>query len=266
MELFAQTNYTSEISYLSNVFIYEMDIQKANINILYSKGVLDDETYKYLHDAERMVRQVYIGKLTKDKTILSILKQGIVEAKKMLFESNSIQDYEVLSIKNDAVFTIGRLPSIREFGLIKFIPKNQYTGFYRVLNLEMYYYYNNISKEEYLHVKGISDDNVRRHENHFLQFLKDLFYTIQCNGIEVALRLLKDFYLQYISYSLPVGYYRRFNSYSNYHFRVNTSIGTGFVIQEASEQQKNVLDISTNLKILIELQKILNNMYFVKYK
>ena len=55
-----------------------------------------------------MTRQVYVGKLQRDKAIVDILKAGIIEAKKILFEANDIKDYEVLSIKNDAVFIINR--------------------------------------------------------------------------------------------------------------------------------------------------------------
>ena len=266
MELWENINYTSEISYLNNIFIYELDIQKANRNILYSKGVIDKETYDFLYNSERMVRQVYVGKLQKDTTVVNVLKQGIIEAKKTLFEINNIKDYEVLSIKNDAVFIIGRLPRITEFGLVKFIPKNIYTGFYRVCNYEFYYFYSNITKEEYLHVKGISDENIKLHENYFYQFLKDLFYTIQCNGIEIALRLMKSFYLQYINLELPIQYYRRFNTICDYTFKIRTTIGTSFSINEAGENQKSLLDINDNLKILIELQKILTNMYFNKYR
>ena len=266
MELWQNINFTSPISYLTNVFIYELDIQKANISVLRSMGLIDEGTYQYLYNAERMVRQVYVGKLQKDTKYVKALQQGIIQAKKKLFEANNIQDYEVLSIKNDAVFIINRIPQITDFGLIKFIPKNKYTGFYKVLNYEFYYFYNSITKEEYLEVKGIGDKSLEKHKDYFYQFLKDLFYTIQCNGIEIALRLMKEYYMQYISLQLPVGNYRKFDPVSDYHFRTRTSMGTGFAIDEASDEQKSALDISLNLKILIELQKILNNIYFNKYR
>ena len=266
MELWQHVNYTSDISYLNNVFIFEYDIQKANINVLYSKNIIDQATYEFLEKSERMVRQVYVGKLQKDSAVANALKQGILEAKKNLFEANAIQDYEVLSIKNDAVFIIGRVLKTTDFGLIHFIPKNKYTGFYKVLNYEFYYFYNSITKEEYLEVKGIGDKALQKHKDYFYQFLKDLFYTIQCNGIEVALRLMKDYYMQYINLQLPVGHYRIFNPESDYHFKVRTAMGTGFGMDEASDNVKPALDISYNLKILLELQKILNNMYFNKYR
>ena len=90
--LWENINYLAEISYLPNTLIYEYDISKANINVLYSKGVIDKKTYDYLYNAERMTRQVYVGKLQRDKAIVDILKAGIIEAKKILFEANDIKD------------------------------------------------------------------------------------------------------------------------------------------------------------------------------
>ena len=37
-KIYDNINYSSDISYLTNTFIYEYDISKANINILYTKG------------------------------------------------------------------------------------------------------------------------------------------------------------------------------------------------------------------------------------
>ena len=134
--LFDKVNYTADISYLTNVFIYEYDISKANINILYTKNVISKEIYDYLYNAERMTRQVYVGKLCKDVSISNILKAGIIEAKKMLFEANNIQDRDILSIKNDAVFIINKKLANTEFGLIKFMKKNVYTSFYKINGIE----------------------------------------------------------------------------------------------------------------------------------
>ena len=44
MELWNNINYTSDISYLNNVFIYEMDLSKANINVLRTKNIIDQKT------------------------------------------------------------------------------------------------------------------------------------------------------------------------------------------------------------------------------
>ena len=265
MELWQYVDFTSGIAYLTNTFIYELDIRKANINVLYSKGIINRDIYEFLEKSERMVRQTYIGNLQHDTNVVRALQQGIIEAKKNLFQANNIQDYEVLSIKNDAVYLIGRVPDVRKFDLIEFAVKNTYTGFYKLPNMELYYFCDSINNIEHIDIKGIGDNKLELHKNFFVQFLKDLFYTIQCNGIEYALELMKDFYMQYISYQLPVGYYRRFDVNSDYHFKIVTSMKTGFAMDEITDDMKPYLDISCNLRLLIELQKILTSIYFDKY-
>lgn len=264
--LFDKVNYTADISYLTNVFIYEYDISKCNINILLTKNVIDKSTYDFLYSAEKMARQVYVGKLCRDKQISDILKNGIIEAKQMFFEANDIQDRDVLSIKNDAVFIINKKIQFNKFDLITFVQKNVYTSFYKFNNMEFYYYYSNATKEEYIDIKGISDNNLKYHEGHFLQLLKDIFYSIQVNGPEISLRMLKDAFNEYISFKLPVEFYRCFDSDSMYYFNFKTMNKTGYKIQSATEDTKPMIDISTNASIMIELQRILTSMFFNKYR
>ena len=260
-KLYKYINYTIPVSYLTNVFIYEYDISKANISILYTYNIISKEVYDELYIAPRMVRQKYVGYLQKDIKIVKILQQGIIEAKQLLFESNNMQDNEVLSIKNDAVFVINRQLNSTKFNNIEFKLKNTYTGFYKIDNLELYYYFNSITSEENLHVKGINDVNLLNHEPYFLQFLKDLFNIIQVSSIENALKVLKAFTRQYIDRSLNMGFYRQFNASSSFHIINNSS---GYMLKNMYDNI-DLIDISTNLHILIELQKILLQMYFNKY-
>lgn len=262
--LWNKVNYTADISYLNNIFITEYDISKCNINVLFTKGIINEDTYKYLYNAERMERQTFVGKLQKDKRIADALKAGIIEAKKMLFEANNINDRDVLSIKNDAVFIINKKLQYTKFGLIEFIPKGLYTSFYKLPGMEVYYYYNNVSKDEYVEVKGISDNNLAKHEGYFLQLLKDIFYSIQINGPEVTLRMIKDAYNEYVSRKLPLEYYRKFDTKSVYHYMCRTSINTGFEAEYVPESDKWSLDISYNLAVLMQVQKYVVSMYFNK--
>ena len=263
--LYDKVNYTADISYLTNVFITEYDISKCNINVLYSKGIIDKNTYDYLYNSERMVRQTFIGKLQRDNPIIvKALKDGIIEAKKIFFESNDINDRDVLSIKNDAVFLINKKPKITKFGLIEFVPKGLYTSFFKFRGMEMYYYYNNVNKMEYVEVKGISEENLAKHEGYFLQLLKDVFYSIQVNGPEITLRMIKDFYMEYINKKLPIEFYRKFDTGSMYHYICNTTINTGFESEFVPEYNKDMVDITYNLGILMQLQRYIISMYFNK--
>jgi hypothetical protein len=264
--LWNKVNYTADISYLTNIFITEYDISKCNINVLYTKRLIDKATYDFLYNSERMVRQTYVGKLQKDQSIARALKEGIIEAKKMFFEANGFDDRDILSIKNDAVFVINKKATVTKFGLIEFSIKGLYTSFFKFNGMEIYYYYNNISKAEYIEVKGISDSSLIKHEGYFLQLLKDVFYSIQVNGPEITLRMIKDFYMEYITRKLPIEYYRKFDVESRYHYNCNTSINTGFDSDFVPEYNKGMIDISYNLSILMQLQRYVMSMYFNKNK
>ena len=256
--IYEKTNYSAGLNYLNNTFIREYDISKANINVLFSKGIIDKKTYDYLYESERMIRQIFVGKLIKNnKGVSDVLKQGILEARKNLFEANDIKDYEVLSIKNDAVFIIGRVLSNTDFGLIKFANKNQYTAFMSFMNMELYYYYNRMTEEEKLDIKGISDDKLINHEKYMLQFIKDVFYLMQTSSPINALQMVKDFYMDYINFNLPAEYYRMFNISSLYHYKSSPFMNTGFESDMIVEENKKSLDITYNLEILKNIQKIL---------
>ena len=258
--LYEKSNYTADISYLTNVFIYEYDISKCNINVLFTKGAINKETYDMLYEAPRMKRQVYVGMLQKDSEIAKLLNDGITEARKMFFEANNIQDREVLSIKKDAIFIINRPMTVTKFGLIEFLQKNTYTSFFKLSGLELYYYYSNIDKSEYLDVKGISK-RLSLHEGYFMQILKDIFYSIQVNGPDISLRMIKDIYNQYITRQFPVEYYREFDARSVYHI-----MNSVYDLDAMSEDQKYMLDINKNLFLLMQLQRIATSIYFNKYR
>ena len=265
MGLYEKHYYTADISYLTNVFIYEYDISKCNINVLFTKGAIDKKTYDYLYRSPRMVRQVYVGNLIKNPELSKILSDGITEYKQKFFEVNSIRDGDVLAIKNDAIFLIIKKVQYTKFGLIEFVKKNVYTAYYKLNGLEIYYYYSNVTKEEYVDIKGINDKKVELHKGFFLQVLQDLFYSIQVNGPVISMQMLKEVYTEYVTLQMPVECYRTFNADSIYHFNVfSKSTMAGYQINGITDAYKPMLDISTNLKVLMELQRIIVTMYFSK--
>ena len=265
--LYERMIYLADISYLSNTFIREYDMSKANINVLYTKGLISKEVYDDLFNAERMVRQRYVGNAQRENpAIVKALQEGIIEAKKKLFEANNLQDYSVLSIKNDAVFVISKELLYTEFSdYIKFKCKNIYTGYYKIITrraiYELYYYYNKMTKEEKLDIKGINDDNIYLYIPGMIQLLKDIFFTVQTQGPIEALKIMKDIYNQYINLQLPFECYRRFGI-GDFKLKVKTITGYPFSLSYPDESFRNLLDISYNIDVLAAVQKLLINMYF----
>ena len=52
-----------------------------------------------------------------------------------------------------------------------------------------------------------------------LDFLKELFYTAQIDGVMAAIQLLSEFYKNYVSGKLDIEYYRELNSQSHFAIR-----------------------------------------------
>lgn len=262
-QLYNKVSYTAPISYLINANIVEYDMSKANINILLYKGVISRKDYEYYYNLPKKIREIKIGLLQRDAKVAEALKSGFIGFKKMFFEANNIQDSEVLSIKNDAVFLINKIPSITTFENLTFARKNSYTSFYKLGRLELYYYYDFISGEENLDIKGMSEYNQSLHEKYFMDFLKCIFNSAQLDAITETLSLLKDFHENYVAYKLELGYYREFNAESKYLIKPFPNSYQVFKAEHFNPANIQYINIEFNEFILRELFKIYTNIYFM---
>ena len=265
-------NYLLDIDYLINNSIYEYDLSQANIHALLYTGRIGLDEFEWLSVLPKEQREIYIGlSIRNDKTIYKSIQKGIMDAKKMFCVQNSINIDNILSIKNDAIFVIGMLPKITEFGICgskKFIfkQKNYYSSYYKLVTpnkskFECYYNYNPVEDYDCIDIKGISDEALKQHEDYFLDFLKSLFYAIQCFGPrEVVLDMIKTFYNQYINLELDIGFYREFNYLSRFKIKFNGYVD--YYAETLSNKDKNILDISFNLQLIVYLQKIVSSMFF----
>lgn len=264
INLYDRYNYSSNIPFLFSTYIREYDIEKANINILFEKGVIDTDLYQYLLLAPREERQIRIGLLIKsDPKISDILKDGIIEAKHKLFLSNQLEAKDILSIKNDAVFVINKRLSNTDFDLIHFVCKNSYTSFMRVFNMEFYYQLDRVSQKEILDIKGLGKDNLKLHEEYMTDFLLYFFNIIETENIENVITNFINFYNSYINLELPIRYYRNYNSQSKY-----SILHSNFLLEEIedTESNKRQLNISHNMNFLRVIYQYITSIYFNQKK
>ena len=263
--LWKSKNYLMPVPYLIAHHIYEYDIQKANISVLRELNLIDEDYYQRLYKLPRMQRQVEIGYLIKYTDGLSDkLSEGIASFRKSFFEANNIEDEDILSIKNDAILVIDKITNVLEFGKVKFIKKNSYTTFIKLNNIEIYFEYNTIDGTASLDIKGISDSKLELHHEYIASVIADIIYYIESGDVESGLTFFSDFYNKYIEKQLPYGYYRNFNSDSDYTISAN---GTLYSIPNCNNDNTfRALDISVNLNILRELYGYLTNIYFSKIK
>lgn len=261
-ELLASPNYNSSYNIILNSFIREYDISKANINALYERGVIDKAMYDNLYSADKAIREKTIGLMIREnQNIYKEIQAGIINAKRNLILSNNIDLEDIVSIKNDAVFVMNNKLENTKFGLMDFKLKNTYTIYIKINRYEFYYYFNSYNNEEILDVKGISDNKLELHRNYFMDFLLALFNTLQIEGIISAVNMLQNFSLAYINRQLDPGYYRKFNSESNFDLIFNGSLWSSITATDVGS-----IDIRYNYEILRDLYGVLLSFYFKKVK
>ena len=253
-------NYNSGYEIILNSFIHEYDLSKANINALYSRGVIDKAMYDNLYSADKAIREKQVGlMIRKDQKIYQEIQNGIMEAKRNLIIVNNIDLEDIVSIKNDAVFVMNRKLDNTKFGLMDFKLKNTYTMYMKARRYEFYYYFNSYNQEEKLDVKGISDNKLVYHKQYFMDFLLALFNTLQVDGIIPAINMLQNFSLAYINRQLDPNYYRKFNSECN--FDLLNGYSSNVYVSDI-----RLIDIRYNYEILRDLYKALLTFYFKKVK
>lgn len=263
-ELWGQVNYTADIDYLIGSFIREYDISKANINILLWKGLISIEQYNFLYNADRMTRQVTIGKMRAANPALGeALDAGVIEVKKLFFEANNIQDYEVLAIKNDAIYLINKIPTVTKFDNVEFTCRNIYSSYLRIFKIQYLYYFDPMTRKEVLDIKGIGEQQIALHQNYFYEFLLEVLNVSTVDSIENVLWLIQAFTGKYVSFNLDIGYYREFNPASQYRIQGGLHY-MDILADHLPEKDKVCLNISYNHNILRELYKIFSQIYFNK--
>ena len=263
-DLYKQINYTAPVNYFSG-YIVEYDLSKANISALLSRGIIDSAKYEFLKNSDKQFREVYIGNLIRENNnIYKEIQAGIIQAKKTFVEINNIEDDEILEIRNDAIFVLTDRPMEQQVSDHYFFAKKSiFTFFFRFyFNNEFFYRYDNSTDSDVIEVKGIKDDKLILHQNYMLKFLADTVYSIERSDIEEVIDSYNEFYINYLNKQLDVGFYREFNSQSG--FRIPARIGdiTSFILPSVEEHQKYSIDINYNLRILRDLFKVINSIYF----
>lgn len=253
--LFQRDSYTVPESYVINQ-IYEYDISKANINILYEKGVIDDNLYDTLYNSDKKSREVYVGIMQKNGDIARTLSDGFRDFRHMLFESNKIADSEVISIKKDAVFVTRPLTNTK-FGKVEFKLKNVYNLMIKLNTLEIYFGIDSITREFIIDIKGIKDEKLDKYNNYLFNIFISIFSLIINHQFTQALRLLNMYIKDYIDLRLDITTYRELNTIYMYKIQ-NSQYYSECVLPE----HVGSIDISYNLNLLLNLKMLIINMYY----
>lgn len=241
-ELWKKTTYLTKRELIVDR-IYEYDIKSANISALIMEG-FDPDVLRKLTLVDKLERERAVGKMiAQDKQIGESIKKQIRRARESLFRSNLIQDDDVLSIKNDAVFVIGRSLANTKFGEMNFKQKNQYAAFVQFEGLELYYN----RRHKTVDIKGVADTVLSEpdHKKGILTFLEKVLEYLVMDRRDALRKYLIEFTHLYKARELPVQFYRELNSFNIYRTKYELS-GYSFNLLVCDQEDAKTLNVQYN--------------------
>lgn len=235
---------------LINDQIVEYDIASAGFNLIRQFKLLPEDDIKLMESMKKKDRQIFIGmKQRKNKYLSKQLNDAFVRAREWFFVKNNIEDKDVVSIKKDAVFVRRHCPE-RKIGYIEFNVKNVYSSYLHIGNIEVYY------SPDKIDIKGIHDEILYLHENYMISFIKQFIYLLETSNHKKQKSFIQDFAYFYKRREVDTGYYREFNSGSNYRLKNLTLFDEDVWIAHTND--KDVIDITYNyLKVISPMTHIL---------
>ena len=236
--LYTKSNYLNrDIDYLLNTDIREYDLRSAGLSLIKYFKLLPDKDIAYLDKMEKEPRNKQIGLIQKNKEFARCLLECFSEARRMFFEANQIQDSDVLSIKKDAIFIVGKYCHNNVFGDLEFRVKNQYLG-YMLLNKKEFYYTNPNTD---LDVKGLGSDVLAYHGEYMLDFMRDVFSMSIYSSRESLISYITDFISDYRNRRLSYGYYR------------NLDVGNFYTVIDEEAGRMNILDVDDSEDVNLDI-------------
>lgn len=259
-DLYLKTVYTTRAEWIVNE-IFEYDIQKANISILLEYGYISPEEYHMYSQMNRINRQIAIGRMQTDKRYSEALSKGFEESRRKLCESNNLIDEEIVSIKKDAMYTLKKC-HVTDFGNVHFTLRNVFRIYMRIMKLEIYFAWNEVTDSYLFDIKGISDDKLPVHTE-LLNRIGDILRYVQIGDIDTAITQAFVLRTCYLNHELPIECYREFNTDSKYRL-----YNSQYYVFDLTEDEKSgwetLIDDGFNNIFLNEFHRILVEMKFTR--
>lgn len=243
-KFYMRDNFTQQdISYIVGQNIYEYDMKDAGYSLIKEFDQLPHETIRKLSEMSKEKRRVAIGKIMKADREFSVKHTksfGLIRQRFIL--ENNIEKSDVLSIRKDAIFIIGKKCNELKFGEVSFSEKNKYTSYHRYGQIEFLYR----SSNNTLHVKGIDDKKFSEHDEFMGKFLRTVYKHLEAKNTERLVQFLLKFNHMYKSRTLPSGYYRELNATSKFLINPRLSKYSVYLMNHVEDAYLSEIDITHN--------------------
>ena len=197
----------------------------------------------YFNDITIMIQEhicVYYAKDDSDEWIKSFLTK------------NNIDNDNILAIIDGKLIVYNVDPMYRGDNIVC----KEYTDYIRLEGIVILMARDIIRSTRIIY--GIDHPIYTLHENYMLKFIEEIIRILGVGNVDLAINKIKQFRSAYLRRELPKEYYREFNSSSKYTV-IDDICRYGLI--DIDEDQKGLIDISYNEKIIRYLYSLVAGLY-----
>lgn len=197
----------------------------------------------YFSDITIMIQEhicVYYAKDNSDDWIKSFLK------------NNNIDNDNILAIIDGKLIVYNIDPRYRDENIVC----KEYTDYIRLDGIVILMARDIIRSTRVIY--GIDHPIYTLHKDYMLKFIEEIIRILGVGNVDLAINKIKQFRSAYLRRELPKEYYREFNSSSKYTV-IDDICRYGLI--DIDEDQKGLIDISYNEKIIRYLYSLVAGLY-----
>lgn len=249
--------YLTNLSLLVDHDIRFYKIRDAVIEILFNEKIIDRKVYYFLKNNTEEIKRNYSENVLKEPNIQALVYNIIKDANSKFLAVNNIQLPDVLEIDASNIIVKNRLAKVTRIGYLEYILEDQFSNFININSIRIYSMVDMLGTK--IKIKGIDQYQVHKHFDFMINAITQALNTLNTSGPLPTLQFVRQLYNDYISYKLPVEYYRAFNLSSSFVIVYGNS---RYEIFDATEDDKLSLDISYNKNIIQQLFSLLVQLSF----
>ncbi len=179
-------------------------------------------------------------------------KDNSIEWIKSFLTNNNIDNDNILAIIDGKLITYNIDPRYRDDNIVC----DEYTDYIRLNGIVILMARDIIRSTKAVY--GINPPIRELHKDHMLKFIEEIVRILGVGNVDLAINKIKQFRSAYLRRQLPKEYYREFNDSSKYTV-IDDICRYGLI--DIDEDQKGLIDISYNEKIIRYLYSLVAGLY-----
>lgn len=179
-------------------------------------------------------------------------KDNSVDWIKSFLKNNNIDNDNILAIIDGKLITYNIDPRYRDDNIVC----KEYTDYIRLAGIVILMARDIIRSTRVIY--GIDHPIYTLHKDYMLKFIEEIIRILGVGNVDLTINKIKQFRSAYLRRQLPKEYYREFNDSSKYTV-IDDICRYGLI--DIDEDQKGLIDISYNEKIIRYLYSLVAGLY-----